>query len=156
MSPQLAGQILDYAFETDKDMYRMTLHSVAEAKKVRPVFMERKSKVERNKEILSMLGKPRLDLAAANLLRSWLLKKHKQMLIDFLDAVGVKHKDGVVDNLPASVEEAKLKEAVEKLLAKYPHEEVSVYLNAFQSMNEVSWSNLKTMLESDSRLQLGG
>jgi hypothetical protein len=32
---------------------------------------------------------------------------------------------------------------------------VAVYLNAFNDMNEASWPNLKTMLESDSRLQLG-
>ena len=42
------------------------------------------------------------------------------------------------------------------LLAKYPPEVVAVYLNAFNDMNEVEWPNLKTMLESDPRLQLGG
>jgi NADPH-dependent 7-cyano-7-deazaguanine reductase QueF-like protein len=41
------------------------------------------------------------------------------------------------------------------LLAKYPPEAVAVYLNAFNDMNETNWSNLKTILESDSRLQLG-
>ena len=35
-------------------------------------------------------------------------------------------------------------------------EVVAVYLNAFSEMNEVNWPNLKTMLESDKRLQLGG
>jgi hypothetical protein len=32
---------------------------------------------------------------------------------------------------------------------------VAVYLNAFNDMNEANWSNLKTLLESDARLQLG-
>jgi NADPH-dependent 7-cyano-7-deazaguanine reductase QueF-like protein len=32
---------------------------------------------------------------------------------------------------------------------------VAVYLNAFNEMNETSWANLKAMLESDLRLQLG-
>lgn len=155
MSPTLATHILDYIYENEKDIYRLTLNAVAEAKKLRPIFMERKAKAERNKDILSMLGKPRLDLAAANLLRAWLLRKHKQMLIDFLDTAGVKHKEGVVDDLPKKVADDKLKAAVEKLLAQYPAEEVSVYLNAFQSMNEVSWDNLKALLEADSRLQLG-
>ena len=103
-----------------------------------------------------MLAKPRLDLAAGHLLRSWLLKKHKQMLIDFLDALGVQHKDGVVDDLPATVDDAKLKTSIDNLLKKYPKEEVAVYLNAFQAMNEVSWDNLKTLLESEKQLQLGG
>ena len=36
-----------------------------------------------------------------------------------------------------------------------PPETVAVYLHAFNDMNEVNWPNLKTMLESDKRLQLG-
>jgi hypothetical protein len=61
----------------------------------------------------------------------------------------------VVDDLPPTIDDAKLKEAIEKLLAKYPREEVSVYLNAFYSMNDVSWLNLKNLLESEPRLQFG-
>jgi NADPH-dependent 7-cyano-7-deazaguanine reductase QueF-like protein len=41
------------------------------------------------------------------------------------------------------------------LLAKYPPEAVAVYLNAFNDMNQANWANLKSALESDSRLQLG-
>lgn len=156
MSPTLAAQIVDFAFDNDKDMYRATLNAVADAKKVRAVFLERRPRGERNKDIVSMLTKPRLDLAAGGLLRSWLLVKHKQMLVDFLDALSIKHSEGVVDALPATVEDAKLKASIEQLLAKYPGEEVAVYLNAFQAMNDVSWSNLKQMLEDDTRLQLGG
>jgi hypothetical protein len=48
-----------------------------------------------------------------------------------------------------------LKVAVDALVAKYPPEAVAVYLHAFNDMNEASWANLKTMLESDPRLQLG-
>jgi hypothetical protein len=32
---------------------------------------------------------------------------------------------------------------------------VAVYLNAFNGMNETGWPALKTLLESDQRLQLG-
>jgi hypothetical protein len=60
-----------------------------------------------------------------------------------------------VEDLPAGVDDAKLKAAVELLLGKYPHETVAVYLNAFNDMNAAGWPNLKTLLESDSRLQLG-
>jgi hypothetical protein len=95
-------------------------------------------------------------LVTANLIRSWLLKKHKSMLVDFLDALGIQHKDGVVDDLPASMDDAKLKAAVDTLLSKYPSEVVAVYLNIFNEMNEVEWANLKGMLETDKRLQLGG
>ena len=92
---------------------------------------------------------------AATLLRAWLVQKQKPMLVDFLNSLGIEHKDGVVEDLPPSMEDAKLKTAVDALLAKYPHEPVAVYLNAFNDMNEAHWENLKAMLESEPRLQLG-
>ena len=62
----------------------------------------------------------------------------------------------MVEDLPPTIEEEKLRAAVETLLGKYPPEVVAVYLNAFHDMNEVDWPNLKALLEGDKRLQLGG
>jgi hypothetical protein len=49
-----------------------------------------------------------------------------------------------------------IRAAVEGLLANHPQEVVAVYLLAFNEMNQANWPNLKAMLESDARLQLGG
>jgi hypothetical protein len=155
MSPILASDILAFTFESDRPSYRAMLNAVAEAKHVRPVFLERQPRNERHITMLSALTKPNLDPAAAALIRAWLVKKHAAMLTDFLNALEIKNDKGVVEDLPATVEDAKLQAAVEVLLAKYPHEVVAVYLNAFNDMNEAGWANLKTMLEADSRLQLG-
>ena len=155
MSPALALEILTYVYESDKQLYRATLNAVAEARKVRPVFMERQPRTQRHTAMLATLSRPTLDVFTANLIRSWLLKKHNTMLVDFLNALAIPHKDGVVEDLPASMDDAKLRQAVDTLVAKYPPETVAVYLHAFNDMNEVNWPNLKTMLESDPRLQLG-
>ena len=155
MSPALANEILNYTFETEKPTYRAILQAVAEAKKLRPVFLERQSRTERNVTILASLARPNLDMAAATLLRTWLVKKHSAMLVDFLNALEIPNENGVVEDLPKSVADAKLKIAVDTLLAKHPAESVSVYLNAFNAMNEANWPNLKSLLEGDARLQLG-
>lgn len=156
MSPTLAQEVLTYAYESDKPLYKATLGAVAGARKLRPVFLERQPRKQRDGLLLATLARPALEPAAANLLRTWLLKKHNALLVDFLDALGIAHKEGVVDDLPPTMEDAKLAAAVDTVLGKYPAEVVAVYLNAFQEMNEVEWPNLKTMLESDKRLQLGG
>jgi len=156
MSPPLALEILTYAYESDKQLYRAVLAAVAEARKVRPVFLERQPRAQRHTAMLGTLARPALEMVTGNLIRTWLLKKYNAMLVDFLDALAITHKEGVVENLPASMDEAKLRSAVEILLAKYPPEVVAVYLNAFNDMNEVEWPNLKTLLETEKRLQLGG
>lgn len=155
MSPALANEIITFTFENEKPAYRATLNAVAESRHVRPVFLERQPKVQRHATMASSLAKPALEAAAGNLIRTWLIKKHKSMLVDFLNALEIKNEEGVVDDLPKSMDDSKLKTAVDGLLNKYPPEAVAVYLNAFNDMNEANWPNLKSLLETDSRLQLG-
>ncbi len=156
MSPGLALEIITFISESDKPLYRTTMAAVAEARKLRLVFFERQPRPQRHAAMVTTLSKPGLELVTSSLIRAWLLKKYKSMLIDFLDALGIKHEEGVVEDLPKEMADDRLKVAVDALLAKYPREVVAVYLNAFNDMNEVEWPNLKTMLEGDSRLQLGG
>jgi len=155
MPATLSTEILEKSFSTNKELYRATLGAVAEARRVRPMFLERKPRVDRHKDMIDMLSRPRMNVAAAALIRGWLMTNEKAMLVDFLDALGLEHKDGAIDNLPDTVEDEKLKGAVETLLSKHPKEKVTVYLHAFDEMNEVQWGNLKGVLESDARLQLG-
>ena len=155
MSPSLASEILAFAHESDKPLYRVTLAAVAEARKVRPIFLERRPRAEQHATLLATLTRPALEAVAGNLVRGWLMQQQKPMLVDFLSSLGITHNEGVVEDLPKTMDDAKLKTAVEALLAKYPHESVAVYLLAFNDMNEANWPNLKAMLETDPRLQLG-
>ena len=156
MSPAMANEILGFTFDSDKPTYKSILHGVADARKVRPVFLERQPRVQRHALMISMLARPGLEPVASNLIRTWLVKKERTMLVDFLNALAIPNNEGVVDDLPKTVDDAKLKAAIELILAKHSPEVVAVYLNAFNDMNEASWANLNTMLEGDSRLQVGG
>ena len=155
MSPALATEIVGFAHDSDKPVYKATLAAVAQARHVRPVYLERQPRPQQYAEMIQSLARPALEAAAGGLIRAWLVTKHKQMLVDFLNALGIPNKDGVVDDLPKTMDDAKLKSAVEVVLGKYRPEAVAVYLNAFNDMNEAHWPNLKTVLESDPRLQLG-
>ena len=155
MSPALANDILGYIFESDKQTYKATLNAVAEARKLRPVFLERQPRLQRHALMMATLARPGSDMIAGGILRAWLMQKQNAMLVDFLDALGLPHDKGVVENLPDAMPDEKLKPAVELLLSKHPAEVVALYLNAFNGMNEANWPNLKAMLEADPRLQLG-
>ncbi len=154
MSPGLANEILDDVFTTDKALYKSITADVAAALKLRPVFFEQKPRTERNKVILDMLTRPRMQASAANLLRGWLVKSESDMLVQFLDTLGVEHKNGVVEDFPESMDEAKLNQAIDKLLEKYPQEKVTVYLSSFSAMNDAPWESLSKRLQQDKRLQL--
>lgn len=153
MPPTLAADILEHAHTHDRELYRATLNSIASARKVRPVFLDKQPRKERHAGMIGYLSRPGLELAAGTMLRGWLLKAHKSLLVDFLDGVGIAHKDGVVDDLPESVDDAKLKSAVDAVLVKHPNDVVKVYLHSFNTMNESQWKNLEALLKEDARLQ---
>jgi hypothetical protein len=155
MPPDLAKDILDFAFTSEKDLYRAAATTVAEARKLRPVFFMRKPRAERDPEILAHLSRPQAELAAGELLRGWLVKSQADMLTDFLDALGIAHQGGVTDDIPESVDDEKLSAAIEKPLERHPSMKVAVYLQAFHTMNEGAWPKLGETLDNDSRLQLG-
>lgn len=155
MSPDLARGILDSAYANDKELYKATLAAVAQARKLRPVFLEKQPRPERHASMLTWLSRQSMEPAASGLLRGWLLRQHKPVLTGFLNALGIPNEDGVVENLPDTMDDARLKAAIDGALAQHPREVVVVYLHAFYQMNEATWPNLKQMLETDPRLQLG-
>ncbi len=155
ISPALATRILEEVHATDKDLYRVAVSAVAQARKVRPVFLERQPRADRHRTMASTLGRPEMQMVVGNLLSGWLVKNQKAILVDFLDALKIEHKDGVVDNLPKTVDDAALTSAVEMLFGKYEREVVALYLHAFNDMNEANWPNLKKRFDEDERLLLG-
>ena len=55
ISPALAAQILEAVHTTDKDLYRVALYSIAQARKVRPVFLERQPREDRHRTMTTAL-----------------------------------------------------------------------------------------------------
>jgi hypothetical protein len=154
MPSTLANQILEDMLVEDKPFYRGILDTVAQARKVRIVFLERQPRTERHQTVAATLARPTMEMAASNLLRTWFLKKQSTLLTDFLDGLGIKHEKGVVDNLPDTTETERLKTTVNTLLDKYPHDVVALYLHSFLYLNDVKWTNLDELLYEDPRLEL--
>ncbi len=153
MPRAVAEEILEFAHGKEKAVYRAALDAVASARKVRSVFLERQPRAERYDTMIAALSRPALEPAADGLIRNWLLKKHPALLVDFMDALEVPHENGVVNELPAKVEDVRLRNAVESILNRHPAAVVSVYLHAFNGMNGENWTNLEALLKSEPRLQ---
>jgi hypothetical protein len=156
MSPRLAAEILGYLQKEQTSVFKSMVHSLAGQRKLRPVFVERKPPNERYAWIKGALSRKPVDALAAHVLQNWLLGAQKGMLCDFLDSLGITHQaDGTVEQLPDSPSKEELGRAVDQLLAKYPAENVAVYLQAFYDMDStVTWSALGELLTQDLRLRL--
>lgn len=156
MSPKMANRILEDTQANNREVYRALVASMAQAQKMRPVFIGRQPKERRHKSFVQMLSRAGSEEHAGNLIRGWLFKEHKDVLTGFLGKLGIEHEEGMVDDLPESISDDALNAAVDLLIEKYERELVAVYLTAFNASNENRWGNLDALLAEDERLQFHG
>ena len=156
MSPKMANRILEDTQANNREVYRALVASMAQAQKMRPVFIGRQPKERRHKSFVQMLSRAGSEEHAGNLIRGWLFKEHKDVLTGFLGKLGIEHEEGMVDDLPESISDDALNAAVDLLIEKYYRELVAVYLTAFNASNENRWGNLDALLAEDKRLQFHG
>ena len=156
MSPKTANRILEDTQANNREVYRALVASMAQAQKMRPVFIGRQPKERRHKSFVQMLSRAGSEEHAGNLIRGWLFKEHKDVLTGFLGKLGIEHEEGMVDDLPESISDDALNAAVDLLIEKYDRELVAVYLTAFNASNENRWGNLDALLAEDERLQFHG
>ncbi len=140
-----------------KPIYKAAIAGLANQRNLRPVFIERKPPAERHAWMKTALARKLGNTIAEHLLQTWLLGAQKNMLCEFLDALGIAHTDeGTVENIPPSPPRLEIVSAVERLLKHHPAETVRIYLELFSAMDEASsWPPLRELLETDPRLQLG-
>jgi len=156
MSPKMANRILEDTQANNREVYRALVASMAQAQKMRPVFIGRQPKERRHKSFVQMLSRAGSEEHAGNLIRGWLFKEHKDVLTGFLGKLGIEHEEGMVNDLPESISDDALNAAVNLLIEKYDRELVAVYLTAFNASNENRWGNLDDLLAEDERLQFHG
>jgi len=154
LTPAEAHELLESLHQTNKAAYKGLMQAAASRRKLRPVFLERKPRVERHQWMQGVLGLPASEELSLEVLQNWLLGTHRAMLGDFLDACGIEHQEGLVDEIPAQPEREKVDAAVDAIAAKHPPLAVKVYLNLFQPMGAGAWPDLDALLVIDPRLAL--
>ena len=153
LSAAHAGEVLNWLSDNDRPAYRKCAGLLATRRNLRPVFVERKPKIERNQWIKDALARPANADLALEILQIWTLGCNDQMVCAFLDALEIPHNGkGLIDDLPAEPDGERVAQAVEMLLGKYPSPSVFVYLHLFCGMNPDVWPVLTGLLESHAAL----
>ncbi len=147
------NDILDWMRNQERAVYRAAVRELAALKKIRPQYVQQKPVQEQYTWLHKNLQWiPSVEIGD-HLLQVWLLRKHQNMLIDFLNDLEIKHNGhGVVDVLPDELPADKLAVAVDHLFEKYPAGVASVYMQMFQLQTEKGWDTLAEVLEKDPRV----
>jgi len=88
------------------------------------------------------------DAIAARALVSYHLDRQRPMMGAFLDALGISHEEGLIsDEQVAKPDDEKLRSAAADLRAKFPPEDVTLYLATLVSQDPETWGALADVPE---------
>lgn len=154
--PALVTRMLDWFRDHDRNVYKSAVATLAQTKKLRLVFIQKKPLPEQYAWILKTLRGKAADTIGEHLLQAWFMAGNQEMLAKFCDTMGIEHdgKGSVTGDLPTELDAAKLDEAVDALVAAYDPKLVTLYLRVFNLQVPSGWEALTAKLASDPRLVL--
>jgi hypothetical protein len=119
-------------------------HEVAKALRFRPQAIRKLPMAKRAKKAHSILIERGQAELCYELFGSYLIQKRKELVTGFLDATGVEHEDGMLEDLEDNKPDAaKIAEAVKELDGKFDPQDVTLYL----SIAAEQWPGLKELDE---------
>ena len=156
ITPDLAQSVVRHFREEDARVYANALATLAAQRKLRPVFIQRKSLPGQYAWIVKTLQLKACDSIGEHLFQAWFLAGHQPMLAAFCDAMEIPHdgKGSVQGALPAELDAAKLDAAVDTLLVSFEPRLVALYLHVFNMQAPGGWPALGEKLAGDPRLTL--
>lgn len=119
---------------------------IAQQKKFRPKSVVALDLDRKSKHLASIVNLP--EGLAARVLILYHLAEQRPMMGAFLDALGITHEDGLIQEENVQPDATKLAPAVAAIRAAYPPEDVSLYLNTLLCQDPQTWGTLGELLNS--------
>lgn len=148
--------MLDWFRANDRNVYKTAVATLAADRKLRPVFVQKKSLPEQYAWIQKTLQIRACDPIGEQILQSYLMAGQQSMLGMFCDGMGIPHdgKGSVVGDLPKGLDKDRLNETVEKLVDVFDPKIFTLYLHCFNMQVPGGYPALTEKIESDERLTL--
>lgn len=147
MTPERAVEVMRGLSKKAPAMFRQAVDAAAIAMRARPVYLRNQPFEKRAEAVRRTLARVAASPVADELLAIYFLECRKELLLEWLDLIGVAHKEGALEeDAPAQPPEKKLREAVKKYLGKDDDADRDLLLRAFAAQHSVDWPALDALL----------
>ena len=149
IAPEQARRVLAALQEKAPLAWAQALGLTAGTLKARPVFLQRQPPERRMELVRKALARVAADPVAEEMLAVYFLECRKELVIDWLDRLGVAHEDGTLQGEPAEPAEKKLRDAVASFRKEATDADAAdreLLLRAFAAQSSIDWPKLDALL----------
>jgi len=147
LPPERACAVLRSLSEKVPVVFAQALGAACIALRTRPIYFQRQPFEKRAEAIRRALSRVAADPVAAEVLAAYFLECRKPLLVEWLDLVGIAHKEGVLESdTPAAPADAKVREAAQGFLAADEDPDRRLLLRAFAAQEAIDWPALDALL----------
>lgn len=152
MSPERGRAVLGTIGEQAPGALAQALGTTCTAMRVRPVFLTKLPLGKRLDLVRKTLARVAADGLAEELLAVYFLHCRKALLVEWLDALGIEHEDGVLkSDRPAPPDDAKLEAAIARFRQTSDdgtRADRDLLLRAFAAQSAIDWPSLDRLLDA--------
>src|SRR5262245_13729424 len=143
VEPERWGAILTTVREHSHELWHDLERTARQDQRIPPQLWQRMSPDDRQARIRVALRAPASAALALDAVREYLLAEQPPPLVRFLDAAGIEHSEGVLDDGPIEGPSAEqLDAAIETLRAEFPEPDALLYLRTLAAQDNTAWSGL--------------
>lgn len=150
MPPEQARALLDVLKEQAPVAWMQALGVTAGAIKARPTFVQKQPPERRAELVRKALSRVASSPIAEEMLAVYFLECRNELLVDWLDRIGVEHEKGTLTGDPAEPPAATLREAVEGFRKAAAGDadaaDRELLLRAFAAQTSIDWPGLDALL----------
>ncbi len=151
MSADRATAVMSELSKTAPQMYKQALFAASAAMNARPVYLQRQPFEKQAQAVRRALARVAANGVAEEILAVYFLECRKELLIEWLDVLGIDHDDGSLkDDTPAAPDKASLEKARDQFYAVDDDGDRPLLLNAFAAQSAVDWPDLEALLDAGS------
>ena len=149
-----AVEVMKSLAEAAPAVFAQALAAACAVMKARPVYLQRQPFEKRAEAVRRALSRVASEPVAGELLAVYFLDCRKQLLVEWLDALGLEHEDGVLSSdAPPVPPDAELGDAVKRFLEADADPDRPLLLAAFAAQDAIEWPALDAMVAHHSGSQ---
>jgi hypothetical protein len=149
MPPDLATSVMSGLSEKSPQMFKQALLLASASMNARPTYLKKQPFEKQVGTVRRALSRVASNGVAEEILATYFLECRKELLVEWLDLLGIKHEDGILEaDSPVAPKKAELQKARDSFCGVDDDADRSLLLNAFAAQSAIDWPDLEAILES--------